>query len=97
MAHGDITSFIGKRYVLSAGVTTTIDTAPGLNNRYLMYGSGGSLEILGTGASAAAVGSGFLVPTSQLIPLNGPAAFIVATTGATTVFTVLNGYCGYAG
>lgn len=53
---------------------------------YLKYRSGGSLEIMPAYASGATAGGiGYLMGTTEVYQLNGPAAFYLGATNATCI------------
>lgn len=61
-------------------------------------GSGGSLEIVkpqfsgSSTAAGSAWGTGYLLGTTEVVAVNGPAVYYLAATGATVVVHALIGY-----
>lgn len=86
---------------IAVGLSAIIRVKPNAN-QYGGYfkingAAGGSLEVVPlpialTGTSAAGWGAGYLVGTSEVFALQGPATFYLAATGATIVIAFAPGY-----
>lgn len=72
----------------SAGFALEVSAPAYVNGWKLKYVSGGTLEIVNSGASIA-FGTGYLVGTTELLEFNGPAKFYLKSTGATSVVHAL--------
>lgn len=80
-------------------VATLVSPEPGQLNIVLKYFSGGTLEIIGcslgvtlTAAQLASANqTGYLMGTSEILTIDGPARFYLSSTAATTIVMVLRG------
>lgn len=90
-----------SRINVGVGSTIAILVEPivGQQNIVLKYFSGGTLEILGVSAgvtlTAAQLGTanqtGYLMGTTEVLTLDGPARFYLSSTAATTIVMVIRG------
>jgi hypothetical protein len=89
------------RVIVPVGATLAVLMTPvaGQNSILLKYFSGGTCEIigctLGQTLSAAdlssASGSGYLLGSSEILQIDGPARYYLSSTGATTTLMLLIG------
>lgn len=84
---------------LGATLAVLYDQTATQNSILLKYFSGGTLEIIGvsfgvtlTAAQmATASGTGYVVGTTEILSIDGPARFYLMSTGATTVVMSIRG------
>lgn len=78
---------------LGATLAVYVSEIAGENSILIKYGAGGTLWLIGTGASGATLaltdlaanfGSHYLVGTSEALSFDGPCRFYLAAVGATT-------------
>lgn len=89
------------RIVVPVGATNALLFTPivGQNGTLFKYWSGGTLEVIGVPAGvtltaqnlADANGNHYLLGTSEVLSLDGPARFYLSSTGSTTVLMALIG------
>lgn len=83
----------GTRIALGLSLTPLLITPPvGSADGFLKWISGGSLEIVSNNIPGASIAGqtvaaiGYIVGTTEVVNLNGPASFYVMAAGATSVF-----------
>lgn len=94
----DVYSMGATRYSVGTSQILRLAPLPGAAMSVLKYISGGSLEIVNpvlSGASTAAAsgwGAGYLMGTTETMPIYGPAVFYLAASGATCVVALATGF-----
>lgn len=84
---------------VGATVAVLIEGIAGQNSTLLKYVSGGTLSVVGvaTGVTltaaelASAVGNHYVMGTSEVLSIDGPARFYLMATGATTTVSAIRG------
>lgn len=101
LASDSVYGLVTQRLAIPPGATQAVLMVPepGQNSLLLKYFSGGTLEIIGVTAGVTltaaqlvtASGTGYLIGTSEILSLDGPARFYLSSLGATSVLHVITG------
>ena len=79
---------------MAVGLSAMVQFTPPakmVSGQFKIHAGGGTLGIMNTSSGAGTVGS-YLVGASEVVELNGPAAFFLGATGATMTVGVLVRY-----